>query len=195
MGSPREQVQQALAAGGTTTAAALELFDALPVVEVEAMLGSWEGQGFPTGHPLDGLLEAFHWRGKRFDSPEDGHPLVFTGPGGGEVALDPGRIGPLLALATRVPMPRSGLAGRLFQLCTPLLSTSHSRSRLRMIRHRDRTSATMVYDQLPILDVFRRIDDDTLLGLMDGKGMAQPFFFLLRRADAPHRTPCATSPH
>ena len=39
----------------------------------------------------------------------------------------------------------------------------------------------MIDDQLPIQDVFRRIDDDAVLALMDRKGMKDPFFFLLRR--------------
>lgn len=39
------------------------------------------------GHPRDGLLEAWHWRGKRFESLEEVHPLVFASPGGGEVLV------------------------------------------------------------------------------------------------------------
>ena len=39
----------------------------------------------------------------------------------------------------------------------------------------------MIYDYLPINDVFRKVDDHTLLGLMDFKGMEQPFFFVLNR--------------
>jgi hypothetical protein len=40
----------------------------------------------------------------------------------------------------------------------------------------------MIYDFLPIHDVFRQVDDATRLGLMDMRGMDQPFFFVLRRA-------------
>jgi hypothetical protein len=50
-----------------------------------------------------------------------------------------------------------------------------------MTTYRGQSSATMIYDQLPILDVFRRIDADTVLGVMDRKGMTAPFFFVLRR--------------
>jgi hypothetical protein len=49
------------------------------------------------------------------------------------------------------------------------------------MEHRGVVSATMVYDQLPILDCFRRIDEGTILGVMDLKGMARPFFFSLSR--------------
>ncbi len=38
-----------------------------------------------------------------------------------------------------------------------------------------------VYDRLPIQDVFRAAARDVLLGVMDLRGMAQPFFFVLRR--------------
>ncbi len=39
----------------------------------------------------------------------------------------------------------------------------------------------MIYDAHPINDVFRRIDDNTLLGLMDYREFAAPFFFILER--------------
>jgi hypothetical protein len=42
-------------------------------------------------------------------------------------------------------------------------------------------SATMIYDALPISDVFRRVDAHTLLGLMDYRALEKPFFFVLRR--------------
>jgi hypothetical protein len=39
----------------------------------------------------------------------------------------------------------------------------------------------MLYDNLPIIDVFRRLDANSLLGLMDARGLEQPFFFTLQR--------------
>ncbi len=50
-----------------------------------------------------------------------------------------------------------------------------------MTEFRGIVTATMIYDRLPINDVFRAADADTLLGLMDMRDMAQPFFFMLRR--------------
>ena len=40
----------------------------------------------------------------------------------------------------------------------------------------------MIYDQLPINDVFRQVDENCAFGIMDRKGMRKPFFFILRRA-------------
>ena len=73
------------------------------------------------------------------------------------------------------------LTRKAFQAMIPLLSTRHSRARLRMLDVRGVPTATMIYDDLPICDSFRRIDDDTVLGIMDLKGVSRPFFFLLRR--------------
>ena len=47
-------------------------------------------------------------------------------------------------------------------------------------------TATMVYDQMPVFDHFRAIDDDTLLGQMTGKlrayfGTDEPYWFWLQR--------------
>ncbi|MNR65591.1 hypothetical protein D3C85_1887000 [compost metagenome] len=51
-----------------------------------------------------------------------------------------------------------------------------------MIGYRGKTSASMVYDQKAIIDHFRRIDEDTLLGVMDFKNQHElGFFFILRR--------------
>jgi len=158
--------------------------DALPPVDIPFMLGPWRGETYPSGHPLDGSLKAFHWHGKRFDSAEEVHPLVFSNLAGDLVCLDPRWVGPGLKLSDRFPVPRSTVLGRLFQLLLPLVSTKASGARLRMTSYRSVVSAAMLYDHLPIIDVFRRLDDDTVLGVMDRKGMATPFFFVLRR-DSP----------
>ena len=164
-----------------STAEALALFDQLAPVNPEEMLGSWRGEGRPTGHPLDGLLEAWHWHGKRFDSLEEVHPLVFAGLGGALVHVNPARL-PIGLL--RAPwVGRLAPLGGLFPWVAPLVSTRASAARLRATLYRGRVSATMVYDAWPILDVFRRLDGHTLLGVMDCKGMKQPFFFVLRRED------------
>ena len=168
-------------AGRATTEQALALFDALEPVPVEFMLGPWKGEGFATDHPMDGLLEAYHWHGKRFESTEAVHPLVFSKLGGGLTALNPAFMGPSLGLSSRVAMPKSVAAGRMFQTFMPLMATTKSRARLRMTEYRGKSSGTMVYDQLPINDVFRKVDDNTVFGVMDLKGMTQPFFFILRR--------------
>jgi hypothetical protein len=39
----------------------------------------------------------------------------------------------------------------------------------------------MVYDTLPIVDVFRRVDDDVVLGLMDMRGLDEAFAVVLTR--------------
>lgn len=170
-----------LQAGRALPQQALAILDALPAVDEAFMLGAWRGSGFDTGHPLDGVLQACHWWGKRFDSAEHVHPLVFSTLTGGTVRLNPGWARPALPLIGRVPLPRSAAAGRVVQALLPLLATRRSRARLRMSVYRGVCSATMVYDQLPILDVFRKLDDDSVFVVMDLKGMAAPFFFMLRR--------------
>ncbi len=42
-------------------------------------------------------------------------------------------------------------------------------------------NATMVYDRHPIFDHFRKVDDNTVLGVMDRKGDTMPLFFFLVR--------------
>lgn len=171
----------ALLQGKTSTAEALAIFDALDTIDLDFMIGSWKGEGFPTDHPLDGLLAAYHWYGKRFQSQENVHPLVFTAGNGRKSSVNPAWMIPALNLLCRKRIPKSKVAGRLFQMCIPLFATLRPGARLRMTRYRGRESATMLYDNLPINDVFHRVDNDTVLGIMDLKGLKQPFFFMLRR--------------
>jgi hypothetical protein len=50
-----------------------------------------------------------------------------------------------------------------------------------MTEYRGVVTATMIYDSLPINDMFRAVDINKRLGVMDLRGMAQPFFFVLHR--------------
>jgi hypothetical protein len=167
-----------------STAKALALFDSLPAVSQAEVLGAWRGEGLHTAHPLDGLLEACRWHGKRVDDAENVHPLMFDTLAGGTVAIRPlgvwlVRLG--LACVMRLPVLKSPAVGRVVQALLPLLRTRRSQARLRMIECRGKASATIVYDSLPVQDALRRLDADTLLGMMDSKGVRQPFFFVLRR--------------
>lgn len=169
----------------STTADALELFDSCPAVESESIRGTWHGAELPTGHPLDGMLAASGWWGKAFLDSETVHPLLFRG-GSGDVlwALNPVLAFGGLGLVTRIPaLSRRNIAGAI-NLLTPVLRTRLPRARLRTTRYRGVDTATMIYDQLPINDVFRRLDDQTLLGAMDLRGVRAPYFFVLRQENS-----------
>ena len=108
------------------TQAALDVFDGLAPVPVREVRGMWRGRTFPSGHPLDGVLEACGWLGKRIDDEEHVHPLVFRTVLGGRVHLRP--WGARLALARGVSALRSPVLGRLAQLLLPLLATGRSQA-------------------------------------------------------------------
>jgi hypothetical protein len=166
--------------GGTPEQVAA-YFDSRPAMPVEAMIGSWKGAGITTGHPLEGLLERYGWYGKRFESPEVVHPLVM-GPPGSSYYLDPALLS--FRLARRFPgLVRAPLVVGVARFGFRLLATQAPKARLRMTTFRGVSSATMLYDAHPILDVFRKVDDDTVIGAMDLRGDAMPnlFFFSLRR--------------
>lgn len=173
----------ALESGFETTEQALACFDALEPVDVSFMLGTWRGSGVDTHHPMDGVLERAGWSGKRFETAEEVHPLV-------HVTRDERKfcVQPLLmpiGLLVRHPWLRNLVSRRLFLLLRPLFSTRHPAARLRMTEYRGVVSATMIYDRQPINDVFRKIDEDMVLGVMDMRGMARPFFFKLSRERIP----------
>jgi hypothetical protein len=170
------------AASAATSAAALDYFDSLHAATVPDMLGRWRGSGLPTAHPMDGLLEAFGWWGKAFHDPDRVDPLLFGSKSGAVTAVDSRFVPAALLPRLRMDSPLMPLLRAIFPAARAVLATKKPTARLRMMEHRGVVSATMIYDFLPINDVFRRVDQDTRLGLMDLRGMAQPFFFVLKRA-------------
>lgn len=165
-----------------TLANALSFYDSLPAVPLKTVIGSWRGGEIATGHAFDGLLGPAGWHGKNFRSSDDVDPLVFRRSDGGLFAGNPALMP--LTLLTRFPrMAHHPLSAALFRAVGPLLATRKPRARLRMTEYRGVVSATMVYDALPINDVFRLVNDDTLVGAMDIRDFPDPFFFTLRREE------------
>ena len=174
-----ENCQAILETGKTTTEKALQLFDALDPVTLDFMLGRWQGSGLHTDHPMDGLLEASNWYGKEFINPETVHPLLFLTPQKEIIKVAPQPMA--MKWGLKLPGLKSDVMQPLLGLTTSLLKTEESQARLRMMDYRGKVSATMIYDYLPINDTFRKVDENTVLGIMDYKESPQSFFFILRR--------------
>ncbi len=174
-----ESYQAILESAETTTERALQLFDSLDPVDLDFMLGRWRGSGLHTAHPMDGMLEASNWYGKEFINPETVHPLLFLDGQGNIIKVAPNST--LMDWALKLPVIKNDFMKPLLTLTSTLLKTEDSQARLRMMEHRGKVSATMVYDYLPINDAFRKVDDSTVLGIMDFKNSPQPFFFVLKR--------------
>jgi hypothetical protein len=179
-------LQELLPSVPTTTDEALEIFDVAEAVDTTFMIGTWHGAEVPTGHPMDGLLAATGWWGKRFVDGETVHPLLFpTMDGKGLWALNPalafGGLGVTSKLPAKLALPRTLPVAGVIAALRPVLQTRSAKARLRTTRYRGTDTATMIYDQLPINDVFRRLSDDAVIGAMDLRGSRRPYFFALYR--------------
>ncbi|KAI9323565.1 hypothetical protein BX666DRAFT_2022292 [Dichotomocladium elegans] len=132
------------------------LFDSLPPVSIDEVLGDWRGGTFPDAHPGGDALRAARWAGKRFSSSEEVYPVMITDEQG-----------------NRVWSEHFGLA------------------RLREVKFRGVTTAAMVYDQLPIIDYFHKVDGTVIMGAMDLREGSLPgmdashgtFYFYLTRIE------------
>ncbi|MEL6132288.1 MAG: DUF4334 domain-containing protein [Bacteroidota bacterium] len=154
----------------------LHFFDTLPPVSLDFMWGEWEGAEISTGHPMDGLLSATGWYGKQFFDEETVHPLLFYN----FTRTGTFKVNPAMVPLSRY-IPKWRILHLVMNLIRPFVHAHKPKARLRMLTYRGKVSATMIYDRKPIHDVFRKIDEDTLLGLMDFRGMQEPYFFLLKR--------------
>jgi hypothetical protein len=165
---------------GVDPGEALAYFDSLPVVQPDEMLGRWRGSGLPTGSPLDGLLEAYGWYGKEFLDDESVHPLLFTDRSGRPRPVDPSLL-PIGLLRDYAGFLQLWPLRAALNTVRPLMYTSKPKARLREVTHRGVVTAAMVYDSLPIIDVFRKVSEDVRLGAMDMRGLPNPFLFVLCR--------------
>lgn len=158
------------------------LFDGLPPLMPAELVGLWQGRGVPSGHPLDGVLENLGWYGKRFHVDRRADALLFSTGGRRLAAVDPAGIPVRLALRFS-KLGRTGPARNLFFHLIKSLWAKGPVASLQSLHFRGKTSTAMVYDRQPIIDHFRRLDDDRLLGLMIIEGDPRPYFFLLERAE------------
>ena len=156
---------------------ALEFFNSLDTVAPDELWGTWVGGEIETGHPMDGMLTAVGWQGKTFIDMENVHPLLYKiGKNGKVKYADVAK----LPIATFMSWPRP-LIKAIFPFVAPFVTTKNSCTRLREVMHEGKLSATMVYDEIPMLEIFRRIDDNMLLGLADMKSVPDAkFYFTLK---------------
>lgn len=59
--------------------------------------------------------------------------------------------------------------------------TALGAAQLRMMEYGGKVSASLIYDKQPIMDYFRKLDDNRVIGLGDIKGKPTDFFFHLTR--------------
>ncbi len=157
---------------------ALKFFDELEPVDLDFMKGRWKGYEINTGHPMDGLLALTGWYGKLFKNPDEVHPLLFyTKNKSSLFSVNPG----MMPLQLSMKLPKSKVLGPIIRILRPIFQTKKARARMRMVEYRGKLTGAMVYDQKAIIDVFAKIDDHTMLGVMDLKGDQRSFIFVLER--------------
>ena len=162
---------------------AFAYFDTLQPVSVSNLVGLWAGRGVPSGHPLDGVLENLGWFGKRFNGDTSADALLFKRGERQLVPLDPLLV-PLGVAFRFGRFGRSRVGRSLFSHLARYLRARGPVASLRDMPFRGKTSAAMVYNTKPIVDHFRQIDDDTLLGVMSVEGQSVHYFFRLDRVKA-----------
>lgn len=126
-------IKELLQEGKASTTEVLNIFDSLPEVSVDFMLGRWTGGEIETDHPMDGMLKFSGWYGKVFETPEIVHPLVYFGKDKSELfAIDPSKV------PMEMELPKSELLETLLHIGRPFIQTSDSKARLRMIEYRNK---------------------------------------------------------
>ncbi|GKZ36232.1 hypothetical protein AbraIFM66950_007229 [Aspergillus brasiliensis] len=122
------------------------LFDQLPPLKPEQILGSWNGGFFDTGHSVGPVLRQIDWIGKDFRSLDDVDPVIVRREG------------------ERASWGQWGFAT------------------VREMVYRGVLSTVMIYDDRPIFDHFRYVDDNLVAGVMEGKAVeGGDFYFYLTR--------------
>jgi hypothetical protein len=159
-----------------TAEEAVKIFDGLEPVTLDFMIGRWKGTEIATGHPMDGLLELTGWYGKYFKTPEEVHPLLFYAHEKTELySVNP----KLIPLGIR--FPKTKMLGIIMAVFRPVLQTKKPTARIRMVEYRGKVTGTMVYDEKAIFDHFVKINENTMLGVMDLKRSPSPYIFILER--------------
>ncbi|KAI8215229.1 hypothetical protein K4K52_009655 [Colletotrichum sp. SAR 10_76] len=65
--------------------------------------------------------------------------------------------------------------------------SDYGHARIREVKYRGVVTAAMVYDKFPIIDAFRYVDENTVIGAMDTKDLKDAgtyYFYLKKRPDS-----------
>jgi hypothetical protein len=160
----------------------MERFQGLLPVEPHEMIGLWTGRGIPSGHPLDGVLENLGWFGKRFSAQMRVDALLFRQGEKRLVAIDPAWIPLRLALRFH-KIGKTRAARNLFSYLLRRLRAKGPVASFKALSFHGVTSAAMIYDMQPIVDHFRKIDDNCVMGAMVIEGDDRIYFFELKRVE------------
>lgn len=163
---------------------AFKKFQGLPPVEPHELVGLWSGRGTSSGHPFDGVLENLGWFGKRFTPDLRADALLFRSGERRLVAIDAKRI-PLRSALRFHQLGRTRIARNLFSYLQRHLRANGPIASVDTVPFGGLASAAMVYDKQPIVDYFRRIDDNHVMGAMVISGEDRLYFFELERVGEP----------
>ena len=149
-----------LDARGTSIEHLTRVWKALPAVRPPEMLGFWRGTGVTSGSVFSTLLRETNWYGKVFPNVD---ALVFSSPHS------------LLALVNYATIVPWRLPERRAFRRHPL-----GAARLVESNRFGSTTAAMAYRYLPVIDHFRRLNDTSVMGLMqiDRRDIPELFFVL-----------------
>jgi len=157
-------------------------FHSLPPVLPCEMAGVWRGDGIPSGHPLDGVLENLQWFGKRFRADLRSDALLFQWRPGRLVPIEPSLIPMRLAMRL-APFGRTAVAKNWFSYLQKVMRAQGPTATLMSRIVEGIETAAMVYDRKPIVDHFKRMANDEVAGMMAVEGDPRRYFFRLRRVD------------
>lgn len=154
----------------------------MPPIKPRELVGLWKGRGIPAGHAFDGVLENLGWFGKRFTLDMRADALLFRSGEHRLTAIDPKWIPLHLALRFN-RLGRTRVARNLFSYLQRRLRAKGPVASLKTMAFGGVESAAMAYDDQPIVDYFRRIDERRVMGVMTIRGDERIFFFELERVD------------
>lgn len=162
-----------------TTEECWRVFDSLPGVTPEELSGwRWKGYEISNNHPWDGLLKKNNWFGKEYFSPEHGNPLLTYA----SDALSGNDVFPAEPIKWFAHVGEGGDKIILYKCKDELLAPENVGCTLKTILYRGCITASMFYDQLPVNDTFKKVDDNTVYGVMDCKFLPDPpLFFVLEK--------------
>jgi hypothetical protein len=152
----------------------------LPPVTPSELVGLWRGKCIATGHPLDGVLENLGWFGKRFGPDLNADALLFSAGPGRLRGIDPKWVPLRLALRCQ-RFGRTRIARSLFWWLQRALQAKGPVASLKTLAFDGVASAAMVYDDQPIIDHFRKIDENRIMGLMKIRNDERVYAFELTR--------------
>lgn len=150
-------------------------FENLEMVNFNELKGIWKGYEISTTHAMSGALSKINWEGKEFVSKDEVYPLVM------KINNRFLKVNPRFLPINKMTIKLVNI--KVLRLFIPyyykLIKSNRPHATIESYDVNNINTCSIVYNDLQIIDVLKKIDQNMIIGQMNTPYFEEKYYFLL----------------